>query len=127
MLQLSQTSTRSFLYLLFLVTTAGGLLAGCGGDGNSDRPATGNNREQPRDPSPEPPDDEGEDDAPTPVDPTPLNRYGFANGCYTLQSQGNFLQADNDAQRYQTTRDASEATAFYMKPTALGSYLLLSD
>ena len=127
MLQLSQTSTRSFLYLLFLVTTAGGLLAGCGGDGNSDRPATGNNREQPRDPSPEPPDDEGEDDAPTPVDPTPLNRYGFANGCYTLQSQGNFLQADNDAQRYQTTRNASEATAFYMKPTALGSYLLLSD
>jgi hypothetical protein len=54
-----------------------------------------------------------------------LNRYQFANGCYTFQSQKQFLVADGDV--YGLTNNANRATAFYMKPTDLGRYLLLSD
>jgi microsomal dipeptidase-like Zn-dependent dipeptidase len=54
-----------------------------------------------------------------------LNRYQFANGCYTFQSQQQFLVADGDG--YGLTNNANQATAFYMKPTDLGRYLLLSD
>jgi hypothetical protein len=54
-----------------------------------------------------------------------LNRYQFANGCYTFQSQKQFLVADGDV--YGLTNNANQATAFYKKPTDLGRYLLLSD
>lgn len=53
-----------------------------------------------------------------------INRYQFANGCYTLQNQQKFIAVDGDG--YSLTDDGSLASAFYMKPVALGRYLLLS-
>ncbi|MDP9142705.1 MAG: hypothetical protein M3O62_18195 [Pseudomonadota bacterium] len=52
--------------------------------------------------------------------------YSFANGCYALRSDAGYVTADSGAHDYMVTDNAAEATAFYMKPTALGSYLLLS-
>src|SRR6185369_12556608 len=45
------------------------------------------------------------------VDIVPSNRYGFANGCYSLQDQGN-----------QPIAPASGP--FFMKATTLGEYLI---
>lgn len=78
-----------------------------GGDGNSGTPNNG-------------PDD------PVISDPAePRSRYSFANRCFVLRSQetGDLLQRDGTA--YSTGADeAAAAAAFYMKPTALGSYVM---
>ncbi len=81
------------------------LLAACGGGGSSSAPAVANDSpttpETPREP-------ETPDPTPEPEpEPEPLNRYQFANGCYTLQSQQQFL-ATSDG--YGLT-DAGQATA----------------
>ncbi len=109
------------LALALLLSTS--LLAACGGGGSSnaptvasDSPATPETPREPETPDPTP--------EPEP-EPEPLNRYQFANGCYTLQSQQQFLATSEDG--YRLTNDAGQATAFYMKPTDLGRYLLLSD
>ncbi|MEQ3722686.1 hypothetical protein [Alcanivorax sp.] len=100
------------------------LLAACGGGGGgSSAPAVANDSptipETPREP-------EIPDPTPEPEpEPEPLNRYQFANGCYTLQSQEHFLSSNDDG--YSLTEDAGNATAFTMKPTDLGRYLLLSS
>ncbi|MDO9451609.1 MAG: hypothetical protein Q7J29_01985 [Stagnimonas sp.] len=52
--------------------------------------------------------------------------HSVANGCYTLQSASGFIAADEGRSDYGLTQDAKQATAFYLKPSALGSYLLLS-
>ncbi|MDV3504393.1 hypothetical protein [Marinobacter sp. M-5] len=58
--------------------------------------------------------------------PATIDRYSFANGCYTLQAQGNFLTADPQTGQYSVTTEASQATAFRMRPTRLGAYLMMS-
>ncbi|PHQ15378.1 amidohydrolase family protein [Marinobacter profundi] len=55
-----------------------------------------------------------------------ITRYSFANGCYLLESSGQFVAAAPGAGGYTTTADAGSATPFYLRPTALGSYLLMS-
>ncbi|WP_341920966.1 hypothetical protein [Hydrocarboniphaga effusa] len=53
--------------------------------------------------------------------------YSFANGCYTLQSDSGYLAADTSSGDYTLTDDAAKAVAFTLRPTALGSYLLMSS
>lgn len=57
--------------------------------------------------------------------PEALNRYQFANGCYTLQNQNQYLSSNGSS--YGLVDTVNQATSFYMKPTDLGRYLLLSD
>jgi microsomal dipeptidase-like Zn-dependent dipeptidase len=68
------------------------------------------------------------DDAPGggPVAPQTQTIYSVANACWLLQSEAGFVSADTAAADYGLTPDRAQATAFYFKPTALGSYLLLS-
>lgn len=54
-------------------------------------------------------------------------RYNVANQCYLLESNGQYLNADAQAGRYGVTADRASATPFYLRPTALGSYLLVTD
>ncbi|MCG8392338.1 MAG: dipeptidase [Pseudomonadales bacterium] len=124
MQQLSQVPTLLSSRTPLALILAGALLAGCGGGGGGSTAAS--NSEQPRQPDSEEPPTNAPDPGPEPA-PEPLNRYQFANGCYTLQSQGQYLQAQPNAARYGLTGDADQATAFYLKPTDLGRYLLLSD
>lgn len=107
---------------LVAVTAVATFLSACGGGGSSatatqdtSTPATAQQQPVPLPPTPSKP----------PEQPQPLNRYSFANGCFTLSSEGRYLQAGTDG--YQLTTSAGEATAFYMKPTALGRYLLVSN
>ena len=57
----------------------------------------------------------------------PPDRYQFANGCYQLQRGDQYLTTSADGSQYTITADAAQASGFYLKPTALGRYLLLSD
>lgn len=56
---------------------------------------------------------------------TPKTRYDMANGCYALQSVAKSAYAVHDATGAYTASAAALAggEAFYMKPSALGSYL----
>lgn len=54
-------------------------------------------------------------------------RYNVANQCYLLGSNGQYLNADAQAGLYGVTADRASATPFYLRPTALGSYLLVTD
>ena len=98
-----------------------GLLVGCGGSSNSASPAP--EPDVPEPPITAPPVAE----IPEPEAPQALNRFVFANGCYTLSNDGRFLQADDSAGQYVLTTDPGLASPFYMKPTDLGRYLLVSD
>ncbi len=121
MLQLTRAQALSIPVLPCTLLLAATLVTGCGGGGGSASPST--TPEQSRQPDTDTP-------APAPgpaPEPQPLNRYQFANGCYTLHSQGRFLQADASNRRYTLTTREAEATAFTLKPTDLGSYLLVSD
>ena len=53
-------------------------------------------------------------------------RYQFANGCYSLESDGVYV-AKVDGGEYGVTTNPSEAASFTMRPTRLGSYLLMSN
>ncbi|HEY0975711.1 MAG TPA: hypothetical protein VGE57_14580 [Solimonas sp.] len=50
--------------------------------------------------------------------------YSVANACHTLRSDAGYIATSGSG--YGLSDDASQATAFYFKPSALGSYLLLS-
>ncbi|TVP61789.1 MAG: hypothetical protein EA349_00115, partial [Halomonadaceae bacterium] len=77
--------------------------------------------------TPEDPADEAPDNGPPPSqEPEPLNRFQFANGCYQIQSGEQFIAANADDRSYHLTDEQSEAAAFTMRPTKLGSYLLMS-
>lgn len=52
-------------------------------------------------------------------------RYQFANGCYSLQADGLYVSEIADGQ-YSVTPDAGKAARFTMRPTELGSYLMMS-
>lgn len=123
MYPLSQAPAFISHRLALALLLSASLLGACGGGGSSnaptvasDSPATPETPREPETPDPTP--------EPEP-EPEPLNRYQFANGCYTLQSQQQFLATSEDG--YSLTNDAGQATAFYMKPSDLGRYLLLSD
>jgi len=123
MFSLSQAPAFVSYRLPLALLLSASLLGACGGGGSSSAPAVAGDApttpETPREP-------ETPDPTPEPEpQPEPLNRYQFANGCYTLQSQQQFL-VSNDGD-YGLSNDASNATPFYMKPTDLGRYLLLSD
>ncbi|EON92294.1 hypothetical protein MARLIPOL_11746 [Marinobacter lipolyticus SM19] len=96
------------------------LITGCGGseDGNEGSPQQG--------PSTPPNDSVISSDTQTFKEPAAIDRYSFANGCYTLEAEGHYLSADPQTGQYSTTRDAGQATAFRMRPTRLGAYLMMS-
>ena len=51
--------------------------------------------------------------------------YDFANGCYALKSVVNSSFIMSAGPGYDATaQDLSEASAFFMKPSGLGTYLL---
>lgn len=52
--------------------------------------------------------------------------YSFANGCYALDSTAGSVTLTSAEDDYTLTDNPAEAVHFFMKPTALGSYLLLS-
>ncbi|AXQ30161.1 peptidase M19 [Solimonas sp. K1W22B-7] len=58
----------------------------------------------------------------------PVTRYDMANACYALEAVGTkrYAQRDGDG-AYAASVDRSDATPFFMKPTALGKYLFFSD
>ncbi|AZT82345.1 hypothetical protein EHN06_01630 [Marinobacter sp. NP-4(2019)] len=96
------------------------LITGCGGadGGNDSSPQQG-----PSTPSNDP---VVSSDTETFRKQDPIDRYSFANGCYTLEAGGNYLSADPQSGQYATTRDAAQATAFRLRPTRLGAYLMMS-
>ncbi|KPQ29166.1 MAG: Zn-dependent dipeptidase [Marinobacter excellens HL-55] len=53
-------------------------------------------------------------------------RFALANGCYNLQSHGRYL-SQGAGQTYGVTTDSAQAARFYLRPTELGAYLLMSD
>ncbi|WP_372986271.1 hypothetical protein [Marinobacter sp.] len=56
-----------------------------------------------------------------------IDRYSVANGCYTLEAEGRYLRADPQSSQYSVTPDSALATSFRLRPTRLGTYLLMSD
>lgn len=97
------------------------LISGCGG--SDDSPAASSDQE----PSAAP-----ENSAVAPGNDTfkqaaTLDRYAFANGCYTLEAEGHYLLADPQSGQYSVTSDSAQATSFRLRPTRLGAYLLMSD
>ncbi|MDX1588871.1 MAG: membrane dipeptidase [Oleiphilaceae bacterium] len=104
------------------------LLTGCptGGDSATGEPdaatgTSGNNSGQGKGPPPGKGPTDPVDDIIQP------DRFQFANGCYTLQSGQRFLAADPDNSQYHLTETSTGAARFTMRPTQLGSYLLMSD
>ena len=125
MLQLTRASALTASALPCSLLLAVSLLAGCGGgSGGSSASTAGEQPRQPDTENPAPTPEPGPEPAP---EPQPLNRFQFANGCYTLNSDGRFLQANSSSSAYGLTADASQATTFTLKPTDLGRYLLVSD
>lgn len=59
----------------------------------------------------------------------PTNEFEMANGCYALQSvaSGKFVLQQENGGYLVDGANAEQATAFFLKPTALGKYLLLSE
>lgn len=97
------------------------LITGCGGDSggsNDGNPAQG--------PSTPPEDSTVASDRDTFREAPTLDRYSFANGCYTLEAEGNYLSADPQTGRYSATQDSAQATPFRLRPTRLGAYLMMS-
>ena len=109
---------RVSTYWLLLLLALG--LTACGGGSSSSDDRQANNPPAPSEPEPEP-----EPEPPTEPEPQALNRFQFANGCYHLYADGRYLSGLDG--RYGVTLDPGRAASFYMKPTALDSYLLLSD
>ena len=113
-------SIRPRLAVLIVLTLA---LVGCLDSGSSSDNAAEPGRSDNR-PVPEPGPGAGppfEDDEVVP------NRYQFANGCYRLQSGERYVAPSPAEESYYLTDNAEHAAGFTMRPTALGSYLLMSD
>ncbi len=97
------------------------LISGCGGSDDSPTASSGQESATPPEESAVAPDNDTFKQA------TTLDRYDFANGCYTLEADGRYLRADAQSGQYSVTRDTAQATAFRLRPTRLGAYLLMSD
>lgn len=107
-----------------------GDMGGDGGDGDSsgdDDPGDGSNDNGDGGSDPGEPDD-GDDNTGDGGDQTGLHRYSMANQCWAFQSveSGQFVALANDTLSV-TAANLDEAEPIYMKPTALGSYLLLDS
>lgn len=118
-------SKKTITMLTVLISTA--LLSGCPVTGDSssasEETATNTSGSNPGQGNGPPP-GQGPD-VPMEVESAP-DRFQFANGCYTLQSGDRFLAADAQNSRYHLTQTHTEAARFTMRPTQLGSYLLMS-
>lgn len=96
------------------------LLSACGGDeSSSDAAQNSEQRPSPGNPATPP----GKTTKPYAYENT---RFAFANGCYKLQADGRFI-SESSGQAYGVTSDARQAARFYLRPTELGAYLLMSD
>ena len=96
------------------------LLSACGGgDSSSDAAQNGEQRPSPGNPATPP----GKTTKPYAYENT---RFAFANGCYSLQADGRFI-SESSGQAYGVTSDPGQAARFYLRPTELGAYLLMSD
>mgnify|MGYP003114226184 CR=1 FL=1 len=99
------------------------LLSACGGDGgDSPSAVTPNNEQRPNPGNNVPPSPPGQDTKTYAYENT---RFAFANGCYSLQADGLYV-SDVSGGQYGTTAEASKAVRFTMRPTELGSYLMMS-
>ena len=56
--------------------------------------------------------------------PVELDVYGFANGCYSLQSDDGWLASNAGGDGFEFVSDADAAAAFFLKASDLGTYLL---
>jgi hypothetical protein len=67
------------------------------------------------------------DDETNPAEDTLLTRYQMGNACWVIKAgNGKYLAVDGDS--YKATANYSAAAeTFYMKPTALGSYMLYNS
>ncbi len=99
-------------------------LTGCLGGGDSSGTSQIEPNTQPPTVTPQQPGSIGGDSL---AQQLPFGRYQFANGCYLVQQGDHYLATSPSLDGYHSTSDISQATAFYFKPTGLGSYLLLSD
>lgn len=73
--------------------------------------------------------DQDNDETDPPVDPVDprLTRYQMSNACWVIKaSNDKYLAADGDGYKASAS-DIAAAEAFYMKPTALGSYMLYNS
>ncbi len=117
--------TRLAPVFLLGLSLAFGLTA-CGGGSSSSDDRVSGNPASPSEPPPEPaPPTEPQPEPEPEPQPQALNRFQFANGCYHLYADDRYISGLDG--RYGLTVDPGRAASFYMKPTALGSYLLLSD
>ena len=94
-----------------LVLSSLAVLSACGGGGSSGSAAAGNSTQS-------------GNSADGGI--TPKSRYDMANGCYALQSVARSAYAARDASGSYVAVSPTPQTAeaFYMKPSALGSYLI---
>ncbi len=60
----------------------------------------------------------------TPGAVVPTSKFSMANGCYAIQSVATGKQAAKSGARYAANAALIDAEAFYMKPSALGKYLI---
>ena len=92
-------------------------LSGCGEGSSADSPdaaptTTGPGSVQP-------------DTQPPPLKAEEISRYSFANGCYALKTDNGYISLPQNG-TYGVTADERLAASFYLRPTELGAYLLLS-
>lgn len=115
------TRIYALLRLLLVLTISATFTVACTDSGGN----LGNDRSG----SPGPGGDNGGNggDGEEPEVPEPLvkNQYQAANQCFALKADDNYIQQANGG--YGVTSDEAAATAFYWKPTNLGTYLLLSS
>jgi hypothetical protein len=70
--------------------------------------------------------DQDNDETDPPLDPR-LTRYQMSNACWVIKaSNGKYIAADGNSYTA-LMDDSSAAETFYMKPTALGSYMLYNS
>ncbi|WP_244178271.1 membrane dipeptidase [Marinobacter shengliensis] len=98
------------------------LLSACGGGDESASDIAQNSEQRPSPGNPTPP----SPDRTTKPYAYENTRFAFANGCYNLQADGRFI-SESSGQAYGVTSDPSRAARFYLRPTELGAYLLMSD
>lgn len=122
----SEPMPRRRTLLLSLLLSAG-LITGCGSE-DADTPTStqitapaASETDNPKDSSQS---GTRQPDEPK-VNPYADSRYQFANACYTIRSGDGFLTAQQDG-KYGVASSEVDATRFYMRPTELGSYLVMS-
>lgn len=106
-------------------------LAGCSGGGSGSSVSTGNNSGNSGGSTPDGDMDTGGDEnsgnGSVPADAA-RSRYAFNNQCFALEANGNNRFVTRNGGRYMANADTAEqAEPFFMKPSALGKYLLYNS